>query len=142
MLKLHPVARLLPVLLLLFGACQQRRASVIPTMKQLEGTWLLSREENKGDTLVYRPNTYAFPPSRGRTGFAIKPFSRFEQFDIAPADGLAGRDGTWAMDRGNRLRVNLAEGKDSSYSLEILDLDSVSKVLKVRRLENSSDEGS
>ena len=68
-------ARLLPLSLLLLAAtCKPHRpAAATPAPKQLEGTWLVSREENSGDTLVYRLNTYAFPPSRGRTGFAIKP---------------------------------------------------------------------
>jgi hypothetical protein len=127
--------RLLPLpLLVLSATCQQRRSPVIPTMKHLEGTWLNSHEENSGDTLVYRPNTYAFPPSRGRTGFAIKSFGRFEQFDIAPTDGLTGRAGAWTIDRKTTLRINLTEGPDPSYSFEIVELDSINKVLKVRRL--------
>ena len=135
MLRLHSFFRLLPLLLLLWCAgCQHRRSAPAPNMKQLEGTWLLSREENSDDTLVYRLNTYAFPPSRGRTGFAIKPYGRFEQFDIAPTDGLAGRPGAWTIDRGTHLRINLTEGPDPSYTLEILSLDTVNRILKVRRL--------
>lgn len=127
--------RLLPLLLLLLAAtCQQRRSGAAPAIKQLEGTWLSSREENRGDTLVYRPNTYAFPPSRGRTGFAIQPFGRFEQFDIAPTVGLAGRPGNWAIDRGTLLRITLADGQEPAYTLEILSLDTAHRVLKVRRL--------
>lgn len=132
---LPSLTRLLPLsLLLLAAACQQRRSAAAPAMKQLQGTWLLSREENSGDTLVYRPNTYAFPPSRGRTGFAIKPFGRFEQFDIAPADGLAGRPGNWAIDRGTFLRIHLADSQETDYTLEILSMDTAKRVLKVRRL--------
>jgi hypothetical protein len=101
-------------------------------MNQLEGTWLISREENSGDTLVYRPNTYAFPPSRGRTGFAFKSSSRFEQFDIAPTDGLAGIPGTWVIDGENKLRIHLTDGQEPDYALEILSLRN--HVLKVRRL--------
>ncbi|WP_210520493.1 hypothetical protein [Hymenobacter terricola] len=130
--------RLLPLSLLLLAAtCQQRKpATVVATspasMKQLEGTWLSSREEDHGDSLVYRPNTYKFPPSRGRTGFAIKPFGRFEQFDIAPTDGLAGRPGTWTADGPTRLRIHLTEGQEPDYTLEILSMEK--QVLKLRRL--------
>ncbi|MCC3152857.1 hypothetical protein Q3A66_07610 [Hymenobacter sp. BT770] len=135
MLRLRSLFRLLPLFLLVLAAsCQRRRAVPIPAMKKLEGTWLLSREENSEDILVYRPNTYAFPPSRGRTGFAIKPYGRFEQFDIAPTDGLAGRPGAWTIDRGTHLRVNLTEGPDPSYTLEIVSLDTAKRILKVRRL--------
>lgn len=130
---LHSLARLLPLSLLLLSAtCQQRRTALPTSMKSLEGTWLVSREENSGDTLVFRPNTYAFPPSRGRTGFALKSYGRFEQFDIAPTDGLAGRPGTWTADGDTRLRIHLADGKDPDYTLEIVSLQK--QVLKLRRL--------
>ena len=129
-------ARLLPLSLLLLAAtCKPHRpATAIPAMnmKQLEGTWLVSREENSGDTLVYRPNTYAFPPSRGRTGFAIKTYGRFEQFDIAPADGLAARPGTWMSDGATRLRIHLTNSREPDYTLEIISLEK--QVLKLRRL--------
>ena len=127
-------ARLLPLSLLLLAAtCKPHRpAAATPAPKQLEGTWLVSREENSGDTLVYRPNTYAFPPSRGRTGFAIKPYGRFEQFDIAPTDGLAGRPGTWTPDGTTRLRIHLNDGREPDYTLEIISLEQ--QVLKLRHL--------
>ena len=131
--------RLLPLALLLLAAtCKSRQpaAATAPlSLKQLEGTWLVSREENSADTLVYRPNTYAFPPSRGRTGFAIKPFGRFEQFDIAPTDGLAGRPGTWVADGPTRLHIHLTDDRgEPDYNLEIISLDKKQAVLKVRRL--------
>lgn len=126
-------SRLLPFALLA-AACQPRRTAPVPaSLQQLEGTWLASHEENRGDTLVYRPNTYHFPPARGRTGFAIGPFGRFEQFDIAPADGLAGRPGTWtAAADARHLRVHLTDGRVPDYTLEIISLDE--HVLKLRRL--------
>lgn len=127
--------RLLPLSLLLLSATCQPNRSAPPTIKQLEGTWLISREENAGDTLVYRPNTFAFPPSRGRTGFAVKPFGQFEQFDIAPTDGLAGHPGTWALESDTRLRIHLTEGQEPDYTLELISLKN--KVLRVRRLANS-----
>ena len=129
---LPTIFRLLPLLALLCTACQQRRSVPPTSMKQLEGTWLSSREEDSGDTLVYRPNTYAFPPARGRTGFAVGPFGRFEQFDIAPTDGLAGRPGTWTADGPAHLRIHLEDGHEPDYTLEVLSLEK--KVLKLRRL--------
>lgn len=122
--------------LLLATACQPDKPAIVASspasMKQLEGTWLASQEEHRGDTLVYRPNTYKFPPARGRTGFAIKPFGRFEQFDIAPTDGLKGRDGTWTADGDTRLRIHLADGQSPDYTLEIISLDK--QVLRLRQL--------
>ena len=136
MSKLTSFALLLALLLPVAG-CERHKPAVVTSspasMQQLEGTWLASHEEDRGDTLVYRPNTYKFPPTRGRMGFAIKPFGRFEQFDIAPTDGLAGHPGTWTADGDTRLRIHLAEGQQPDYTLEILSLDK--KVLKLRRVK-------
>ena len=135
MLKTAPLARLLPLAALLAAACQPNKPAIVASspasMKQLEGTWLASHEETRGDTLVYRPNTYTFPPARGRTGFALKPYGRFEQFDIAPTDGLAGRPGTWTADGDTRLRIHLTDGQSPDYTLEIISLDK--QVLKLRQ---------
>ncbi|OGX86315.1 hypothetical protein BEN47_01835 [Hymenobacter lapidarius] len=125
---------LLLAALLLATACKKTRSTAVVTMHQLEGTWLNSHEENGGDTLVYRPQTYKFPPSRGRTGFRIEPFSHFEQFDIAPTDGLTDRPGTWTIDRKLYMRITLESGPNPNYTLQVLDLDTVKHILKVRRL--------
>ncbi|MBU6120797.1 hypothetical protein [Hymenobacter siberiensis] len=128
--------RLLLAPLLLAAACEHPKTAVITSspasIEQLEGTWLAAHEENHGDTLVYRPNTHKFPPTRGRTGFAIRPYGRFEQFDIAPTDGLIGRPGTWTADGDTRLRIHLTEGQQPDYTFEILSLDK--KVLELRRV--------
>lgn len=118
-------------LLFAMGACQQRRTAPAASSKELQGTWLQSTEETRGDTLFYRPNTYQFPPSRGRTGFAIGQAGRFTQFDVAPTDGLTGHDGTWTVPYPTHLRIHLADGSSPDYSLEIIDLHK--GVLKLRR---------
>jgi hypothetical protein len=131
---LRSLTRLLPLSLLLLSAtCQQRKPAVVtPTaMKEFEGTWLASHEETSGDTLVYRPNTYNFPPARGRKGFAIKPYGRFVQYDIAPTDGLAGRPGTWTADGATRLKIHLDDSSEPDYTLEVVALEH--QVLRVIR---------
>ncbi|WP_375418733.1 hypothetical protein [uncultured Hymenobacter sp.] len=123
--------------LLLAATCQPAdRVPGLPPalkLKPLYGTWLHSQEEDRGDTLVYRPNTYNFPPSRGRTGFAIGPGGRFTQYDIAPTDGLQGQAGTWTQRAGNRLRIQLSSENATAYELEIVRLEG--KKLYLRRLE-------
>ncbi|MBF9238346.1 hypothetical protein I2I05_13150 [Hymenobacter sp. BT683] len=131
---MHSYTWLLLTVLALATACKKTRTTADLTIAKLEGIWLISHEENKGDTLVYRPQTYPFPPARGRTGFAIKSYGRFEQFDIAPTDGLIGRPGAWTLDRKIYLHIRLTQGQDPSYTLQILELDSVNQILKVRRL--------
>lgn len=58
---------------------------------------MLSHEETKGDTSVYRPATYAFPSARGRTGFTLKENGEAVEIGIAPADGPAYYAGTWRL---------------------------------------------
>jgi hypothetical protein len=130
---LYSAANLLLLPLALLAACQSVTDSrpVVASLKEVEGTWLNAHEENRGDTLVYRPNTYKFPPARGRTGFAIEPYGRFTQFDIAPTDGIAGREGTWTATGPHRLRVHLEDGNTPDYTLEVISLKD--KVLKLRQ---------
>ncbi len=127
---------LLPSVLLLAATCQPQAPAgapgVPPTLAGIEGTWLNAHEENRGDTLVYRPRAYRFPPARGRTGFRIGAYGRFEQFDIAPTDGLLGRPGTWTAAASTaRLRIHLADGSQPDYTLDIISLKK--NVLLLRR---------
>lgn len=102
-------------------------------LKRLERTWLHAHEEDQGDVQVYRPNTYAFPPSRGRTGFAFEHNGLFTQYDIAPTDGIEGRKGRWTAENDHTLRITLDDKKDPDYQLEVVSLEN--DVLKVRRAE-------
>ncbi|SDX90065.1 hypothetical protein [Hymenobacter psychrophilus] len=119
--------------LLLAATCrpESQDSRLPPNLKQLEGTWLHAHEEDQADVLVYRPNTYAFPPSRGRTGFAFERNGLFTQYDIAPTDGLEGHKGRWKVQKDNTLLIDLDDQPDSGYALEIVSLEN--NVLKVRR---------
>jgi hypothetical protein len=130
-MRLFSVLAALSILLL--AATCQPNAKTSSRLKQLERTWLRSHEEEQGDVRVYRPNTYAFPPSRGRTGFAFDPNGLFTQLDIAPTDGLQGRKGTWKPENDHTIRISLDDQKDPDYRLEIVSLEN--DVLKVRRIE-------
>ena len=129
-MRLFTVLAALSVLLL--AATCQPDAKTSTRLKQLERTWLHAHEEDQGDVRVYRPNTYAFPPSRGRTGFSFDPNGLFTQFDIAPTDGLEGRKGTWKPENDRMVRISLTDQKDPDYKLEIVSLEN--DVLKVRRI--------
>ena len=125
--------------MLLTGTCNPTTtsstapAAKIPQLKQLERTWLHSQEEDQGDVRVYRPNTYAFPPARGRTGFQFDHNGLFTQYDIAPTDGLEGRKGQWKADGSSKVTISLDDKRDPDYSLEIVSLEK--DLLKVRRVE-------
>ena len=57
--------------------------------------WLHSHEEDTAIEMVFRPANYAFPPSRGRTGFDLHPDHCCMQIGIAPADGPEEQAATW-----------------------------------------------
>jgi hypothetical protein len=117
-------------LLLLANTCKKTdkvRAAL------LDKTWLHSFEEDQGDTMAYRPNTYDFPPSRGRTGFALEADSVFRQYEIAPTDGLEEHVGTWIYDEENTISVHIPGNGNpaQNYKLEIISLKD--GLLRVRR---------
>ncbi|MEJ7660310.1 MAG: hypothetical protein WKG07_12190 [Hymenobacter sp.] len=68
-------------MMLVAASCRPPRprppARLLPTCR---ARGLQSNEETRGDTLVYRPNTYKLPPSRGRTGLLPwRPLGRFNR---------------------------------------------------------------
>lgn len=103
-----------------------------PELRNLEGTWLHAHEEDQEDVQVYRPNTYSFGPSRGRTGFSFEHNGLFTQYDIAPTDGLEGHKGKWTAESEKVLRISLDKKTEPDYKLEIVSLEK--GLLKVRRL--------
>ncbi|NVO29992.1 hypothetical protein [Hymenobacter lapidiphilus] len=131
-MRLFTVFAALSVLLLAATCNPESQGSRLPpNLKQLEGTWLHAHEEDQGDVLVYRPNTYAFPPSRGRTGFAFERNGLFTQYDIAPTDGLEGHKGSWKAQNDHTLLISLDDKQEPDYQLEVISLEN--NVLKVKR---------
>lgn len=115
-------------LLLLANTCRKKAESEL-----LGQTWLHSYEEDEGDILVYRPNSYDFPPSRGRTGFALEREGVARQYVIAPTDGLEEQIGLWEYGDKNTVKVHIQGNghPEQRYSLEIVSLKD--GVLKLRR---------
>lgn len=99
----------------------------------LQKTWLHSYEEDEGDTLAFRPNTYDFPPSRGRTGFMLEKGGTIRQYEIAPTDGLQEILGRWEFSGNRAILVKLQEEEDTlqQYRFEIISLkDELLKVIR------------
>lgn len=67
--------------------------------------WIHSHEEDTATETVYRPAEFPFPPSRGRTGFALETDHRCAGFGIAPADGTQEFPATWELDDDGRLTI-------------------------------------
>lgn len=115
-------------LLLAVVTCRPREGT---RLRMLQQTWLHSHEEDQGEILTYRPNTYDFLPSRGRTGFTFNEDNSFIQYEIAPTDGLEERLGKWRMIGRDQIKISFEEETFQDFVLEIVTLEP--NLLRVRR---------
>ena len=100
--------------------------------KALYKKWIHSHEDDQGDVKAYRPDTYEFPPARGRSGFTVKENGEFIQHNIHPADrGTVPVNGKWEANPVNKtLKISLED--KTSYQIEIVSLED--DMLKVKIL--------
>jgi hypothetical protein len=66
-------------------------------------SWLHSHEEDSGDEMIFRPASFAFPPSRGRHGFALQSGGTAVLTGPDPSDRLSNKPATWQIEGGKRL---------------------------------------
>lgn len=64
----------------------------------LQRRWIHSHEEDSEREMVFRPASYPFPPSRGRTGFELRADGSLVHIGIAPADGPRESAGHWTLE--------------------------------------------
>jgi len=68
-----------------------------PHAAALARTWVHSHEEDSPGRAVYRPESFAFPPSRGRGGFDLNHDGTMTEFGPGPTDQTATRPGRWEV---------------------------------------------
>jgi hypothetical protein len=74
------------------------------------GTWMRSQEEDKDPNatwLLYRPDSYNFPPARGRSGIIVQKDGKFALLGPSPSDLRDTTWGTWKQSTGQRLQVSV-----------------------------------
>jgi hypothetical protein len=64
----------------------------------LERRWIHSHEEDTAEGMVFRPDDHAFPPSRGRLGFELRPDGGYVETAIGPTDRPEQVSGTWTLE--------------------------------------------
>jgi hypothetical protein len=106
-----------------------------PDAALFDKTWLHAYEEDQEDVKTYRPNTYNFPPSRGRTGFALEKNGTFRLYAIAPTDGLEEHIGHWEMLNDKELRITFKDQESEDFNLELIAV--TEEMIKARRLPAS-----
>ena len=63
----------------------------------LTGTWVHSHEEDSAKQQVYRPDTFKFPPSRGRSGFDLHADGTMSEYGPDASDRTSSRPGRWEI---------------------------------------------
>ena len=76
----------------------------------LQRRWVHSHEEDTEGEMVFRPASYSFPPSRGRSGLDLRSDGSYGESGPGPADKPEETGGgTWDLD-GDVLRLRTAAG--------------------------------
>jgi hypothetical protein len=71
--------------------------------------WVHSHEEDTDSELVFRPASYAFPRSRGRSALDLRGDGSYSESMPGPADRPEAAAGTWELE-GDSLRLKQADG--------------------------------
>jgi hypothetical protein len=68
-------------------------------------SWVHSHEEDTPDHTVYRPESFPFPPSRGRRGFDLGPDGTMIQVGPGPTDRTSVHPGRWQVEEDETLTL-------------------------------------
>jgi hypothetical protein len=89
----------------------------------LQKRWLHSHEEDTADKMVFRPEAFAFPRSRGRTGFDLRPDHSAVEINVAAGDGPQVREGKWQLNPDGTLAVWGASENKPRRIFQIISVD-------------------
>jgi hypothetical protein len=92
------------------------------TPEVLQRRWLHSHEEDSDAEMVFRPASFKFPPSRGRSGFDLKPNQSYVDIGIAPTDGPQESTGTWTL-QDDQLQLFNRSSATPTRTLQIVSAD-------------------
>jgi len=81
--------------------------------------WIHSHEEDIDGEQVFRPASYAFPPSRGRSALDLRPDGSYDESVPGPTDRPEETEGTWQLD-GDLLSLRTQDG--STRTLKIVSV--------------------
>jgi len=91
-----------------------------PDPARLHERWLHSYEEDTETEAVYRPASYAFPPSRGpRPGFELRPDGSCILFGIAPTDAPTTETGIWSLNDDARVLTCTDKTRKPALSVKV-----------------------
>ena len=73
--------------------------------------WVHSHEEDTDAEMVFRPDDYEFPPSRGRVAFELRPDGTALDRGIGASDSPQHAEGRWTVDEDGTILL-LEKGTD------------------------------
>lgn len=85
--------------------------------------WLHAHEEDTQGKLVFRPDTAALPPSRGRDGYRFSADGTAVRIGSGPSDRGTSTNGTWTIDPQGRVELRLPGMPNEVLNIESLDSD-------------------
>lgn len=91
------------------------------TSEHLSRRWVHSHEEDELGRTVFRPDSFEFPPSRGRLAFTLLPDGTAGVDTPGPTDRSVSREGTWTIE-GDHLVITSPQWS-GEFSIEGLDDD-------------------
>jgi hypothetical protein len=96
----------------------------------LHQNWVHSHEEDTATETVFRPASFSFPPSRGRSAMALKPDGGLVETGPGPTDRPQESQGTWTLEDNGTLSIYEKGKKKPKRTMKILALDRNRLVLR------------
>jgi hypothetical protein len=88
----------------------------------LPNKWVHSHEEDSGDEMVFRPASFAFPPSRGRKSFELAPDGSLVSLGIGADDRPTSAAGSWRLQGDNALELTPAAGGAGKSVMQLVSV--------------------
>jgi hypothetical protein len=92
--------------------------------------WVHSHEEDTATETVYRPASFAFPRSRGRSAMALKPDGGLVETGIGPTDRPQESQGTWKLENADTLSLYEKGKAKPKRTMKIVSLDHDRLIIK------------
>jgi hypothetical protein len=89
----------------------------------LNRRWIHSHEEDQEGRMVFRPAGFAFPPSRGRSSFELRPGGVLVEGGPGPDDRPTESAGTWELEGDDRLTLNSSGREPRTFAIESVEDD-------------------
>jgi len=96
----------------------------------LQQHWVHSHEEDTATETVYRPASFAFPRSRGRSAMALKPDGGLVETGPGPTDRPQESQGIWKLEEEDIISLYETGKKKPKRTMKIVSLDRNRLVLK------------